>query len=45
MNHRDTIKYIKYRLKSLFDKELVSMEHYIAIDLNKKIQIKKSCIT
>ena len=44
MNHRDTIKYIKYRLKSLFDKELVSMEHYIAIDLNKKYKLKNPAL-
>ena len=39
MNHKDTIKYIKYQLKNMFDEEIVSMKHSIAIDLNKKYKL------
>ena len=44
MNHKDTIKYIKYRLESMVDEEVVSMEHSIAIDLNKKYKLKNPAL-
>ena len=44
MNPKDTIKYIKYQLKNMFDEEIESKEHSIAIDLNKKYKLKNPAL-
>ena len=43
----NTVNYIKYRLKSIFDEEVVYMEymeHLIAMDLNKKYKLKNPAL-
>ena len=40
MNHKENISHIKYHLKNMFDKEIVSMEHSIAINLKQKYTLK-----
>ena len=40
MNHKENMSHIRYHLKNMFDKEIVSMEHSIAIDLKQKYTLK-----
>ena len=44
MNHRENISHIKRHLKNMFDKEIVSMEHYIAINLKQKYKLKNRAL-
>ena len=40
MNHRENISHIKHHLKNMFDKEIASMENFIAINLKQKYKLK-----
>ena len=44
MNHRENISHNKHHLKNMFDKEIVSMEHYIVINLKQKYKLKNRAL-
>ena len=44
MNHRGNTSHIKHHLKNMFDKEILSMEHYIAINLKQKYKLKNRAL-
>ena len=44
MNHRENISDIKHHLKNMFEKEIVSMEHCVAIDLKHKHTLKNPAL-